>query len=209
MMYINSSFPGSDPPPSSGTPSPSCGWIAMRRLSPLLVLVAAACSPPGQEAAEKTAPAPVANGAGAAPASPPPVEVTCPPACGAEEEPGPAEVLRSYFAHIENGRFDDAWRLWSDGGRSSGMSREDFAASFGHYGEYRATIGTPGRIEGAAGSLYVEVPVIVAGRLRSGEPVRMEGMVQLRRCNDVPGCTAEQLRWRIAASSLQPQPVTD
>ena len=67
-------------------------------------------------------------------------------------------------------------------------------------------IGAPGEIEGAAGSLYVEVPVQVYGRLRSGEPFNMLGPVRLRRCNQVPGCTDEQRRWRIADSGVRPRP---
>ena len=86
------------------------------------------------------------------------------------------------------------------------VSAQDFAASFDRHGDYHANIGSPGEIEGAAGSLFVEVPVQVYGRLRSGEPFNMLGPVRLRRCNLVPGCSAAQLGWRIAASGVGPRP---
>jgi hypothetical protein len=124
-----------------------------------------------------------------------------------ESAQGAANVVQSYYALVESGRYPQAWRLWSDGGRASGMSAQAFAASFDRYSEYHANIGAPGEIEGAAGSLFVEVPVQVYGRLRSGEPFHMLGPVRLRRCNHVPGCSAEQLKWRIAASGVRPRPI--
>ncbi|HEU4967987.1 hypothetical protein [Sphingomonas sp.] len=119
---------------------------------------------------------------------------------------GAAQVVQHYYALIEQGRYRRAWALWSDGGRSSGMNARAFARSFDKYAEYHAEIGAPGRIEGAAGSLYVEVPVVAYGRLESGDPFRLKGPVTLRRCNDVPGCTAEQRAWHIASTGLKPRP---
>lgn len=116
---------------------------------------------------------------------------------------GAANVLQSYFALVEQGRYREAWRLWSDSGRSTGMSADAFAASFDDYGEYHANIGAPGRMEGAAGSLYVNVPVQVYGRLAGGEQFSRTGSAVLRRANDVPGSTAEQRKWRIASIELK------
>jgi hypothetical protein len=119
---------------------------------------------------------------------------------------GATQVVQTYFALIESGRYNQAWALWSDGGRASGMAADAFARSFAKYAEYHAEIAAPGRIEGAAGSLYVDVPVVAYGRLKSGQPFRMKGPVTLRRCNDVPGCTAEQRAWHIASTGLKPAP---
>src|SRR3546814_13608364 len=83
------------------------------------------------------------------------------------------------------------------------MTFDEFKESFSKYQEYHANIGAPGRIEGAAGSLYVEVPVQVYGRLNTGEEFNMLGSVQLRRVNDVPGSTPEQRKWHIAASNVK------
>lgn len=119
---------------------------------------------------------------------------------------GAGMVVQTYHALIEQGRHGEAWRLWADGGRASGMSEADFAASFARYHQYSAQIGAPGAIEGAAGTAWVEVPVVIYGRLRTGAPVHMNGPIRLRRCNDVPGCTEEQRRWRIAESGVRPRP---
>ena len=124
-----------------------------------------------------------------------------PSEAGAE---GAANVVQYYHALIEQGRFGEARRLWSDQGRASGLSEAEFARSFERFAEYQAEIGAPGRIEGAAGSLYVQVPVVVYGRLRDGREFRQNGTVTLRRVNDVPGSTGEQRRWRITSGDAIP-----
>ena len=123
----------------------------------------------------------------------------------AETSPqGAASVLERYFALVEQRRYPDAWRLWSDAGRGSGKSEADFAADFGRYREYHANIGAPGDAEGAAGSVYVEVPVQVYGRLADGAAFNATGTATLRRVNDVPGSTAAQRRWHIHAIDVTP-----
>ena len=119
---------------------------------------------------------------------------------------GAANVVQTYQGLLEAGRYGEAWRLWADDGRASGMSEADFAASFRRYREYHARVGAPGEIEGAAGSLYVEVPVQVYGRLGDGRPFNMLGPMTLRRVNDVPGSTPAQRRWHIAESGIRPRP---
>jgi membrane-bound inhibitor of C-type lysozyme len=123
-----------------------------------------------------------------------------------ESAQGAANVVQTYFALIGEKKYAEAWKLWSDDGKASGMTAQAFAASFDKYASYNAQIGAPGDVEGGAGSLYVEVPVVVYGRLKSGEEVHMNGPVQLRRVNDVPGSTEEQRRWHIANTALKPSP---
>jgi hypothetical protein len=119
---------------------------------------------------------------------------------------GAANVLQTYYALIGEHRYREAWALWSDGGQASGMSADDFARSFARYADYHAEVGAPGAIEGAAGSLYVEVPVALYGRLASGEAFHMAGPVTLRRVNDVPGSTAAQRRWHIQTIDVHARP---
>jgi hypothetical protein len=104
---------------------------------------------------------------------------------------GAANVLQTYYALIEAGKYAEAFRLREP---SQGLSADRFAASFEDYAEYHARIGTPSRPHGAAGSLYVEVPVQLYGRLKDGRPFSNAGTVTLRRSNNVPGGSKE---WRI------------
>ena len=117
---------------------------------------------------------------------------------------GAANVVQTYYALLEAGRYGDAWRLWSGGGEASGRTAAEFAGDFRRYREYHAQIGAPGSLEGAAGSIYVDVPVQVYGRLSSGERFERRGTVTLRRVNDVPGSTLEQRRWHISRIELEP-----
>ena len=178
-------------------------------LAPLLLLVA--CS---QQAQQDRLPDNVENHADAPLSPPPPGEPGGLPADRTPVAEGPIDprsaqgaglVLQNYFALLESGRYAQAYRLWSDAGRASGRSIADFAAGFGKYAEYHANIGAPGRMEGAAGSTYVDVPVQVYGRLKNGRQFAESGTATLRRVNDVPGSTAEQREWRIYRMELEPQ----
>jgi hypothetical protein len=115
-------------------------------------------------------------------------------------------VLNSYAALLEQRRFAEAWRLWSDSGRVSQLSEEVFANRYGQYAELHAEIGAPGPMEGAAGSAYVDIPTRLYGQLKGGKPFNSVGTATLRRANDVPGSTEEQRRWRIYQMDMQPPP---
>ena len=119
---------------------------------------------------------------------------------------GAANVVQTYYALLGEKKYDQAWKLWSDGGKASGQSAKDFPANFARYETYNAQIGAPGDIDAGAGSLFVEVPVVISATLKTGEPVNMKGVAKLRRVNDVPGATAEQLTWRISEMALKPSP---
>jgi len=106
-------------------------------------------------------------------------------------EPGSAQaaatVVETYYALVESGRVAEAAKLRTDG-------REEDLKPFA---SLHAQVGKPGAVEGAAGSLYVEVPVVLYGRYATGGEYHASGKATLRRVNNVPGATAEQLKWRI------------
>lgn len=101
---------------------------------------------------------------------------------------GAGQVLQSYFALAESGRFADANKLWS-----VGVDQLDLTG----YREVHANIGAPGNVEGGAGSLYVEIPVQLYGRKKDGKEFSSLGTMTLRRVNDVDGSTEAQRRWHI------------
>lgn len=107
---------------------------------------------------------------------------------------GAANVVQTFYAHLEAGKVAEAAKLMR-GAQPPDVSR---------FGSHHAQVGAPGEIEGAAGSLFVEVPVVVYGRLKTGQPVRESGRAVLRRVNDVPGATPEQRQWRIERIELKP-----
>jgi hypothetical protein len=119
---------------------------------------------------------------------------------------GAGQVLQRFGGLLEQRRFAEAYRLWSDSGRTSGQSEAQFTVAYDKYAEIHSEVGAPGPIEGAAGSAYVDIPFRLYGKLKSGEPFNLVGPVTLRRVNDVPGSTAEQRQWHIYRSEVQPGP---
>lgn len=105
-----------------------------------------------------------------------------------------ATVVETYYAFVESGRTAEAARLRVDG------RPEDLKP----YASLHAQVGAPGPVEGAAGSLFVEVPVVLYGRYATGGEYHASGKAVLRRVNDVPGATAEQLKWRIERIDVKP-----
>lgn len=121
---------------------------------------------------------------------------------------GAAQVVQGYYGLLEERRFDDAQDLWN---QQSVIGAEDdvrFAARFRGFSEIHANVGAPGKIEGAAGSLFVTIPVQVFGRIAAnGKPWYILRQVVLRRVNDVPGSSEADRRWHIESiGSYQPSP---
>ena len=118
---------------------------------------------------------------------------------------GAANVVQIYYALLGEGKYRQAWALWDDGGKASGMSADAFVASFAKYSEYHANIGAPGEIDAGAGQRNVTVPVQVYGRLKQGAtPVYMLGNVTLHRVGDIDGATAAQKSWHIRSADIKP-----
>jgi len=111
-------------------------------------------------------------------------------------------VVRDYYAAIAARDFPRAYGLWSDDGRSSGQTPQQFAAGFADTASVEVQPGEPGDVEGAAGSRYVEVPVSVSATRRDGSVRRYIGSYVLRRAV-VDGASAEQRAWRIGSAELR------
>lgn len=157
-------------------------------LLPSVLLAACRESPPpppakiekAQARRQAAAPAPAAPGAlpGAKPAEP----------GGAEAA---ATALETYYALIQAGKYREAWKLRSP---ERGGDEAAFLQSFGKYASYRADVGAPSQPAAADGWLYVEVPVQIYVRTKSGETSSSAGSVTLRRREN--GSAAER-QWRI------------
>jgi hypothetical protein len=106
------------------------------------------------------------------------------------------QVMQHYGALLEQRRFADAAALWGDAAAAAAFARQ-----FGDASEVHLQVGKPDDTEGAAGSIYVTVPVAVYGRAPGGEFSR-SGSATLRRVNDVPGSTEAQRRWHIERIEL-------
>lgn len=105
-------------------------------------------------------------------------------------------VAQAYADALARGDFEFAARVWDDPVIDGARLRALFS------GYSRPTIAIAGiGQEGAAGSLYCTV----SGTLTdAGDPHKaaQKGEVVLKRVNDVPGATPEQLRWTVRSSTF-------
>lgn len=111
-------------------------------------------------------------------------------------------VVRDYYGAINARAYARAFALWSDGGRASGQSPQQFAAGFAETTGVSVEIMAPGRIGAAAGSHFVEVPVAYTAIRSDGTQHKYVGAYTLRRAV-VDGATAEQRAWRIASADIR------
>lgn len=113
-----------------------------------------------------------------------------------------AETLRCYYRALKARDFATAYKQWADDGSASGKSFAEFSKGFADTVSTAVMLGTPGPPEGAAGSTFITIPVTVNATLKNGTRQRFTGTYSLRRVNDVPGATADQLSWRIRSAQL-------
>jgi hypothetical protein len=110
------------------------------------------------------------------------------------------DVIQAYYAAIAAGRFGEAYALWGENGPPN-QTPEKFAAGFRDTASVAVETGAPTRVEGAAGSRYVDVPVVVNATTRAGNRQRFTGTYTLRR-TVVDGADANARRWHIYSAKL-------
>ena len=115
-------------------------------------------------------------------------------------EKGARNVVLSFARAIELKAFDQAWAMMSDADQAK-WSKAEFTRMFTDLSNI--TVASPtGTIEGAAGSSYYTAPLTITANDTNGRPVAYDGTLVLRRANDVPGASAEDLRWHIYRTTL-------
>lgn len=164
------------------------GWMLV------LAMLAASCRgddlPRGAESSAGAAATEEREGAGETP----PADPRSPEAAAA--------VLRDYYAAIASHDYGRAYGLWADDGGASGQTLEAFRDGLAETSQIGAAIGAPGRIEGAAGSRYIEVPVMI----RAAQGGQCVGGTYTLRRSEVEGATREQQGWRIYGAALSQRP---
>ena len=133
-----------------------------------------------------------------APSAPPAVANSAPtqpePAATLDPKSSEAavELVRGFVDLLNQHRFDDAYMLLGP----NAPPRADFDRQFTRYSDLQVSVGQPGDQEGAAGSIYLSVPLTVSVLL-NGEHSERPATAIVRRVNDVPGSTEAQRKWHI------------
>ena len=105
-------------------------------------------------------------------------------------------VAQFYFEALGGRQFEQAALVWDD----PVIDGARLEAVYGAYQEPQIEWNEP-FVEGAAGSLHCAVSGTLADAGDPTKPTR-EGTLMLRRVNDVPGATPDQLRWTIRSSTF-------
>lgn len=138
------------------------------------------------------------------------LQETPPLAASKVAEPGSPINLRSpgaarnlvdrYFRLLWEGNQTEARALWPEQG-----NLKELESRMGSLKLLEVDVGEPGKPEGAAGSIFVEIPLALRGQSPDGTDVDLVGSVTLRRVNNVPGSTEAQRSWHIFRADLQPR----
>jgi len=106
------------------------------------------------------------------------------------------DVAQFYFEALGGGEYAQAALVWDD----PVIDGARLQAVFGAYKEPQIEWTEP-FVEGAAGSAYCTVSGKLTDAQDPAKPLR-EGTLLLRRVNDVPGATPDQLRWTLRSSTF-------
>ena len=168
-----------------------------------LVIVASvvslvSCGPqrePEQPAANKNAPvlpAPSAPPAVTNREAPRPEPTAKEPTVDPKSTKAAVELVKSFANLLNQRKFDEAYMLLGP----HAPPRNEFKGRWGQFDSLHVKVGTPGDQEGAAGSIYLSIPLEVSA-VGHGEGLRWSDTAILRRVNDVPGSTEAQRHWHI------------
>lgn len=119
----------------------------------------------------------------------------------------PQAKLQAWADYVELRDFAEAAKVWRASETSDARMPEDIIAARGPYSEILVDF-ADSEIEGAAGSEYYETTLTVDAITRDGQALHFEGPITLKRVNDVPGASDEELAWHYDRGSLALVPVT-
>lgn len=116
---------------------------------------------------------------------------------------GALAVLRAYYAAVNAHDYARAYAAWGPSGPPGRPTLEAFAAGYQDTDSVQLELGPPGRLEGAAGSRYVSVPIELRAFTSGNPPTHYTGSYTVRR-SVVPGADSASRRWHLYRATLEP-----
>jgi hypothetical protein len=111
------------------------------------------------------------------------------------------QLIRNYYRWINQKKYQGAFNIWEkgeDGNAVNGQSFEKFAGGFSDTASVSVEIGTPGEIEGAAGSNYIQIPVVISATSTDGSQQKFAGSYTMRSSN-----MADDRSWYINSARVR------
>lgn len=114
------------------------------------------------------------------------------------------QLIRNYYRWINQKKYQGAFNIWEkgeDGNAVNAQSFEKFAGGFSDTASVSVEIGAPGEIEGAAGSNYIQIPVIISATSTDGSQQKFAGNYTMRSSN-----MADDRSWYINSAKVRKIP---
>lgn len=105
----------------------------------------------------------------------------------------PVSLLASFYNAVNTKEYDRAYRYWE----TPPGSPQDFARGYAETASVQLIVQPPTRVEGAAGSLFAEVPTVIVVRHRNGDERVFAGCYVTRKSNLRPTDIPKEEIWRI------------
>jgi hypothetical protein len=111
------------------------------------------------------------------------------------------QLIRNYYRWINQKKYEGAFGIWEkreDGNAANGQSFKKFENGFSDTVSVSVEIGEPGEIEGATGSNYIEIPVVISTMTKSGQAQKFAGTYTMRSSN-----MADDKSWYIYSAKVR------
>lgn len=108
-------------------------------------------------------------------------------------------LLASYYDAINQKDYRRAYGYW----QTPPQNYEEFVKGFAETGKIRLIVEPPDRIEGAAGSLYVEIPTVLIAAQNNGKSQIFAGCYMLRKSNLRPPERPKEDVWHIYRANIK------
>lgn len=111
------------------------------------------------------------------------------------------QLIRNYYRWINQKKYQGAFNIWEkgeDGNAVNGQSFEKFAGGFSDTASVSVEVGAPGEIEGAAGSNYIQIPVVISATSTDGSQQKFAGTYTMRSSN-----MADDKSWYINSAKVR------
>ena len=113
----------------------------------------------------------------------------------------PVQLIRNYYRWINQKKYAGAFAIWEkmdDSHAANGQTFEKFKSGFSDTAAVSVEIGEPGEIGGAAGSNYIEIPVVISAISTSGKLQKFAGTYTMRSSN-----MADDHSWYIYSAKMK------
>ncbi len=118
----------------------------------------------------------------------------------AQNSESPVEIVSAYYEAINGKNFERAYAFW----RTPNDTMENFVKSYNETEKVRLIIEPPAAVEGAAGSLYAQVPSVLISTMKNGKTQKFSGCHILQKSNLRPPEIQKIDTWHIFRANLKP-----